>query len=168
MYVTRVDVMASGGGAAYEAWAKQLGDMLKAQKGFQRRVVANSYGYPAKYTAFNRWESREAARASANSPEVRAFLQTTQGVLTLARPMEAYEIVASVGEAPAAGTFLVLAEWELDPRPGHAAAFESSRKELFELRQKHGKGFVSARLGRFLGNRTKYLVGTSYSNREVL
>jgi heme-degrading monooxygenase HmoA len=62
MYVTCMESMVSVGRAAeYEAWAQRLGDMLKAQKGFQRRIVANSYGAPARYTTINRWESREAA-----------------------------------------------------------------------------------------------------------
>jgi heme-degrading monooxygenase HmoA len=169
MYVTRMDSMVFVGRAAeYESWAQRLGDVLKAQKGFQRRIVANSYGAPARYTTINRWESREAARAWIQRPDLQAFLKANpaEGLLTVTRPIEAYEIVVSVGD-PAPAGYLLLVEWHLDPTPGNAAAFEQSRHKVFERRQQLGNGFVFARLGKFLGNPTKYLVGTLYTSREA-
>lgn len=52
----------------------------------------------------------------------------------------------------------VLVDWTLDMRPGNIAAFEQSRKELFELLKKHAKGFVSGRLRRSASAPNKYLV----------
>jgi len=168
MYVTRIDVMASLARIAdYEAWTKKYGDFLKTQKGFQRRVVANSYGYPTKYTALTRWESREAGRAWIKSPNLQTFLKANpiDGLFTATRPIEDYEVVISVGDPAPAGS-LRLVEWNLDNRPGNAEAFESARKELFELARKQAKGFVLGRLLKFMGGGVKYLVFLLYKDRD--
>jgi len=57
----------------------------------------------------------------------------------------------------------VLADWLLDQRPGVVAEFEQNRKELFELRKKHAKGFGSARLRRSAGTPGKYLIISFYA-----
>ena len=148
---------------------KQHGEVLKAQKGFQALVHGNSLGYPAKHTGVVRWESREAARAWGQSPALQAFFKANpiEGLFTILRPAEAYEFVLGVGEPSGQVRYGVLVDWHIDAlRPGNAAAFESSRKRVFELRQKQGKGFVSNRLWRSLGNPPKYLVIQGYTSRE--
>ena len=170
MYLTRVNVMVPLGRLAdFEAWVKQYGEVLKAQHGFQLLVHGNSLSYPAKHTGIVRWESREAAVALGRSPALQAFVKANpiEGLFTIPQPAEAYEFVLGVGEPSAQARYGVLVDWHIDAlRPGNAAAFHSSRKRLFELRQKHGKGFVFNRLWRSLGNLHKYLVIQSYTNRE--
>ncbi|MBI4641058.1 MAG: hypothetical protein HY731_10205 [Candidatus Tectomicrobia bacterium] len=164
----RIESMVVGARIAdYEVWIKQYGDVLRAQKGFQGWVVANSFGYPTKYTRLANWESRETELAAIWSSYLHAFLKAnpSEGLFTMARPGEAYEIVTSVGESIPAG-FLLLVEFDLDIRPGNAAAFESGRQKLFELRQKLGNGFILSQMLRFMGNPTKYLISAFYTNRD--
>lgn len=170
MYLTRVDVMVAVGRLAdLETWVKQYGEVLKAQQGFQLFVHGNSLGYPAKHTGIVRWESREAAVAWGRSPALQAFIKANpfEGLFTIPQPAEAYEFVLGVGEPSAQARYGVLVDWHIDVlRPGNVAAFQSSRQRVFELRQKHGKGFVLNRLWRSLGNPSKYLVVQSYTSRE--
>jgi heme-degrading monooxygenase HmoA len=168
MYLTRVDVMVAVGRLAdLEAWVKQYGDVLKAQRGFQAMVHGNSLGYPAKHTGIVRWESREAAVAWGRSPALQAFVKANpfEGLFTISQPAEAYEFVLGVGEPTAQARYGILVDWHIDAlRPGNAAAFQRSRQRVFELRQQHGKGFVTSRLWRSLGNPSKYLVLNGYTS----
>ena len=60
-----------------------------------------------------------------------------------------------------------LVDWSI--KPGMAGAFESNRKALFELRKKHlsGRGWVSSRLGRFLGSPNRYMILNLHSSVEA-
>ncbi len=159
MYLTRREVMVAPGRAAeFEAWWAEGQEGLKGQKGFSLSTLHNSLGYPNKYTALTRFETREDSQASQNSAAFRARLQARPEGLIVGRPRptEAYEPVHRVGPTGGPAAFTTLVEWNVTP--GTARAFESSRQELFDLRQKHLKGFVRASLWRFLGNRTQYLV----------
>ena len=171
MYLTRVDVMVAVGRLAdLEAWVKQYGDVLKAQQGFQALVHGNSLGYPAKHTGIVRWESREAAVAWDRSPALQAFVKANpiEGLCTIPQPAEAYGFILGVGEPSAQARYGYLTDWHIDDlRPGNTAAFHSSRQRMFELHQKHHKGFIFNRLWRSLGNPYKYLVIHGYTNREA-
>jgi heme-degrading monooxygenase HmoA len=169
-YVSRTDVMTLARRAAdYEAWAMRYCEVLKNQKGFVARIVANSLGQPAKYTALLVWESREAARNAVRGAEVDAFFKANsfEGLATVTRPIEAYEnILSVVADTAPLGSFYVLAEWNLDW--GKQSAFETRCQEVFELRKKIGGGFYTNRLRRYLGNLTKYLINTTYKDRESI
>ena len=170
MYVTRQEVTVAGGrGTEYLERTNRLGELVRSQKGFLGRLILNSFGYPAKYTALTTWESREAARAFAMSPQIATFLRENplEGMATVTRPMEAYAVIHDVSSSGEPGS-VVLVEWMLDARPGNAAAFEASRKELFELARKHVPDFVSSGLLRFLGAANKYLAVRQNTNRDAL
>jgi len=170
MYLVRGNVIVDLGKLTeFEAWVKQYSEVVKAQPGFQLLAHANSLGAPAKHTVIVRWASREAAVAWWRSPTLQAFVKAHpfEGLSTISHAAEAYEFVLGVGEPSAQARYGVLVDWHIDAlRPGNAAAFHSSRKRLFELRQQHGKGFAHNRLWRSLGNLHKYLVIQSYTNRE--
>ena len=73
-----------------------------------------------------------------------------EGLRTSTAPTRAYELVHDIGGSEQA-RFAVLVDWS-DIRVADRVAFEESRKELFELRQRHVKGFVANRLLRSLGD----------------
>ncbi len=169
MYVVRQEATIVGGQAsAYLERAKRQGEVAGRQKGFVGRLLLNSFGYPQKYTILTTWESREAARASALGPGA-AFVRENPlaGIATPSRPNEAYAVIHDVSGSGEPGS-VVLVEWTLDARPGNAAAFEASRKEVFELAKKHVPGFVSSQLLRFLGAANKYVAVRQNTNRDAL
>ena len=170
MYVTRTETTVVAGRAGdYEERAARLGELVKSQRGFQGRLLLNSFGYPGKWALLTFWESREAARAWARSPQNLAFIQANplQGISALNRPGEAYAVIHDVsGSGEAASVNLV--DIALDARPCNAAAFEASRKELLELRKEHFQGFVSNWTLRFLGSANRYLGVLQSSSREML
>lgn len=168
MYVTRTEaIISAGGAAAYESRTAQLADLLRAQPGFVSGALLNSLGDPARYSFLARWEGREAGRCFARSGALRDFrlAHPAEGLFCLSRPQEAYEGVVDVA-SEGQGSFVTLVEWNIKPGRENAAAFERSRQELFELRQKYQKGFVANLMRRFLGNPTRYLMVLSYSSRE--
>lgn len=138
---------------AWEAWWAQLSDMAKAQPGFQAGMLLNSLSYPAQYVFLMGWESRAVRQAWIKGEAFSAFFQAhaIQGLVTLGRPQEAYDMLCRVtGEGQAA--YGVLADWTLDVRAGNAASFERTCKELFELRKQYVQRFVANGLGRLLGH----------------
>jgi hypothetical protein len=90
-----------------------------------------------------------------------------QGLVTPGRPQEAYDVLFRVtGEGQPA--YAVLGDWTLDPRPGNAASFERTRKEVFELRKQYVPGFVANGLGRLFGHQYRYQVVQFYSTMDAL
>jgi len=84
----------------------------------------------------------------------------------MSRAQEAYEVVLTVGEPPAApGGWSQLVEWEI--KAGAGEAFEASRQVLFDLRLRRTEGNLVSRLYRFLGNSSRYLVWQVYESREA-
>ena len=80
-----------------------------------------------------------------------------QALVTPSRPQEAYDVLFRVtGDGQAA--YAVLVDWTLDQRPGNAASFERTRKEVFELRKQYVPGFVANGLWRLFGHQYKYQV----------
>ena len=168
VYLTRREVMvAPGRGPEFEAWWLEGQQMQKSQKGFRLATLGNSLGYPNKYAALTRFDTREDWEAAQNNPAFRARLERRPEGLIVGRPRptEAYELVHRVGPTDARPAFATLAEWNVRGRA--AGAFESSRKELFELRQKHVKGLVVNGLWKFLGNPSGYLALGAYTSREA-
>jgi heme-degrading monooxygenase HmoA len=170
MYGIRTEVMVVPGQArACEAWGAQLSDLAKAQRGFQNGVLLNSLSYPAKHVFLMLWESREARQAWAKGEVFSTFVEANpiQGLVTPGRPQEAYDVLFRVtGEGQPA--YAVLVDWTLDPRPGNAASFERTRKEVFELRKQYVPGFVSNGLGRLFGHQYRYLVVQFYSTMDAV
>ena len=160
MYIVRSDVTVNGGRfAGLEAWTTQRVEHLRAQKGFQEYLVLRSLGYPGNAANLVAWENRENSLAYLESPERQLFVQANpySALFTLNRPEEACELVREVARPGQAG-IATLVDWNINPGVVNAAAFESARKELFELRREHSKGFVSNRLLKFLGAPSRYLV----------
>ncbi len=169
MYAIRTEVMVVPGKTrAWEACWAQLSGLTKAQHGFQTGTLMNSLSYPAKYVLLMLWESREARQAWAKGEAFSAFVQANppQALVTPGRPQEAYDVLFRVtGEGQPAYAGLV--DWTLDPRPGNAASFERTRKELFELRKQYVPGFVVNGLGRLLGHQHRYQVVQFYSTMDA-
>ena len=173
VYLTRREVMvAAGREAEFEEWWLEGQEMGKSQKGFRLATLGNSLGYPNKYAALIRFDTREDWEASHRDPAFRARIERRpQGLIVgRPRPTEAYEQVHRVGltgarPADARPGFTTLVDWNV--RGPAARAFESSRKELFELRQKHVQGLVVNALWKFLGNPSGYLVHATYTSREA-
>ena len=170
MYAIRTEVMVVPGKVrAWEAWWAQLSALGKAQPGFQEGMLLNSLSYPAKYVFLMRWESREARQAWSKGEVFSAFFQANpaQGLGTLGRPQEAYDVLFRVtGEGQAA--YISLVDWALDPQPDNAVRFERTRQELFELRKQYVPGFVANGLGRLFGHQHRYQVVQFYSTMDAL
>ena len=170
MYLVRTEFMVRGGGAGeFEAGRTKLGDLMKGQPGYLGQTLLHSYSHPSKYVVTSRYENVDAAWAFARSEKLAGFIKSQPPGLITVTQQEGYEGVFDVdaeGVNPAAATCEVLADWTLDQRPGAVAEFERSRKELFELRKKHAKGFGSARLRRSGGTPNKYLAISFYTAVE--
>ena len=146
MYAMREEVMvAPDKHREFREAAARRGELAKAQPGFQLQVLLRSLGYPAKFTLLQRWESREALDAF----------------------FEAYEVVLDVVSQGRQANFAVLLDFTVNVGFNNAQGFEQNRKEMFEFRQKHVKGFVAGRIRRFLGDPTKYLVIQDWESREA-
>lgn len=162
----RAEFMAQAGRAhEFEALWLVMRGILATTSGFHDEVLLNSLGYPGKYVAIVKWADREVFSAFYRSPALLETARSGDGFYKVHRPEEAYEVVLTVGQSPTrAGFWWQLVEWDI--KTGAAAAFEASRRHLFELRQRHGGIFMS-QLFRFLGNSTRYLVLQAYENRDV-
>lgn len=167
MYLTRQEVIVTPGRAAeFEASWVEHQQVLRDQQGFRVATLFNSLGYPYKYTALIRFETREDWQASQNSAvfQARLHAQPEGLIVSHGRLTEAYELIHLVGPSEERSTYGRLVEWNLDP--GRARAFEDSRGVVFELRQKYAPGFVVSGLWRFLGNRNRYLGISGYTGNE--
>ena len=162
MYFVRTEIMVRPGAASEVE--KLWPELFKGQKGLQLAILGNSLGYPAKYVSGTRWDSREAFLGFYKSAGLQAQYRSMAELITFSRPQEAYEQVFRVGSPSAPGSHAVLIDWTVNP--GNGPAFESNRKELFELRQKHGKGFGVNTLWRFLGSANRYLITQAWNSRE--
>jgi heme-degrading monooxygenase HmoA len=159
MYVLRLEgTVATGRAGEFEETMRGLGDLLAQHPGFDRGALLNSYGYPAKYTRMIRFLDRESARAWERSAELATFREQHPlgGIYTATRPTEAYELVHAVRGGGEAG-YVHMADWTIGPAAANAATFAADRKELFELRQRNGQGFVAMLLLRFLGGQGRYV-----------
>lgn len=169
MYLSRTETMvAAGREAEYEDRVKRLGELAQKQPGFQQRGVLNSLSYPRKYSVISRWDSREAFRANIMTEAYRAFQQANPAaaISTATRPQEGYEFILGVGDPTtiASRNYITIVEWVINA--GAAADYETSRKEVFELRQKLQQGFVRNSLWRLGGMANRYLILQAYTSLE--
>lgn len=146
--------------------------VLVKHAGFRGAVLIRSLGHPLRFARGTLLESAPSAYALLTSPEFEDFMAANPvaGFLTPVRPLELYELVADAGVAATAltpGMYIAGVEWTLDGRPAVAAAFEHSRRTLFELRQKYD-GFVRSSLYRFLGTPNRYFVVNTSTSREAM
>jgi len=144
--------------------------LLATQPGVLAAALFRSWGYPGRYARAVFWESIDALYTVRGSAELEAFFEANpvSAVVNVTRPPEGYELVLEVGAAVrtlAPGMHTATVEWTLERRAGVAAAFEQSRRELFELRQKHMPGFVRNSLYRFLGAPNRYLIAITTQSR---
>ena len=165
-YAVRTQFLVGTGRASdFEAHRLQMRGVLKAAPGFSSEVLLNGLGYPGKYVSITRWDTRGAFAAYYRSPAFREIVRAGNGICTVDRCEEAYEVLLTFGQPPrASGAWSQIVEWNI--KAGAAAKFEASRKTLFELRQRHGGIFVS-QLFRFLGNSSQYFVMQAYENRNA-
>lgn len=168
MYLVRTDVVVPPGRAKeFESWWAGFGPVLKAAKGFQYGGLLNSLGEPGRYASLARFESREAFRDYYLGERLRSHLQEGAGLIALTRPQHGYELVLRVGDPAVSGVrYGRLVEWTIDRGAAAAQAFASSRKELFELRQKLLKDFITQSLWRSPGTPNKHLAIGAYKTRE--
>lgn len=81
---------------------------------------------------------------------------------------EVYQLRLGVmGSSAATAGYAVAAEWQLTS-PAHVAAFEESRRQLFELRRRHLASFVFDWLLQRLDHAGEYLVLGLYGDEEGL
>ncbi|OGA45352.1 MAG: hypothetical protein A3F74_05375 [Betaproteobacteria bacterium RIFCSPLOWO2_12_FULL_62_58] len=165
-YAVRTEFLVGSGRAHdFEACWLETRGVLTAAPGFRSEVLLNGLGYLGKYVSITKWDGRDAFAAFYRSPAFRETARSGNGVYTINRLEEAYEVILSVGQPPRApGAWCQLVEWNI--KAGAAAKFEASRKTLFDLRQQHGGIFVS-QLFRFLGNSSQYFVMQAYENRDA-
>jgi heme-degrading monooxygenase HmoA len=168
MYLLRTEFQVLAGSAArFEERQTELGKMRKGQPGYVGQTFLHSYGDPRRYVNNSRWENVEAAWAFAKSDMLANYMKgATTGIATITR-QEGYESVFEVDADSVSdpGTCEMLVDWTINL--GAAADFEKSRRELFELRKKHSKGFRSNRLRRSAGNGSKYLILQMYNDIEA-
>jgi quinol monooxygenase YgiN len=153
--------VAPGGNEEVEAFAAKLGELRKKAPGGLSQTLLRSYGRPGVYTLMGRYESAEAAWAFGNSKAFKDLVKSLPaGLMTPSGPQRAYVNVLEVDAEGLANpedfTCEVLIDWTVDF--AKRRDFEESRRELFELRKKHEKGFGSNRLRSNAGTPTEYLV----------
>jgi heme-degrading monooxygenase HmoA len=166
MYLVRTEFSARAVGAgAIETNTARLGEMRRGQPGYLGQTLLRSYSYPDKYVGTSRFENVEAAWAFTTSDVLANYRKSLPPGPSAITQQEGYESVFEVdadGAAPGGGDCEVLVDWVLDQRPNVAAEFERTRREFFELRKKHVKGFSSNRLRRSAGIPSRYLALNIY------
>lgn len=168
MYLVRTELGVSPGGAGeLEAQITKLGEGRKGTAGYLGQTLLHSYGHPSKYAVTSRWDNVEAHFAWAAGSQFANFVKGLGTPGFAVSSQHGYEGVFEV-DAPgmqaavASSSCEVLVDWIISP--GRGQSFENSRRALFELRQKHAKGFVSARLRRSAGVPNRYLIINIYTN----
>lgn len=165
MYLLRTEFQVSPGRAReFEEGQTRAAQTRKGQPGYLGQTLLHSYGHPSVYVTTGRWENVEAAWAFGKSEMFATAMKNRPSGLATVTFQEGYESVFEVDAdgPPNPGTCEVLVDWTVNL--GAAADFESTRREMFELRKKHAKGFASNRLRRSAGNGTKYLILQMYSD----
>lgn len=170
MYLVRVEFMVRAGGAGeFEAASTRLGEMRKGHPGYLGQAFLHSYSNPSKYAVTSRYANVEAAWAFNRSDVLANYVKSITPGLFAITQQQGYEGVFEVdAEGANAGTSTceVLADWTLNPGPGVVAAFERTRRALFELRKTHCKGFASSRLRRAGGTPGKYLIFSMFDTAD--
>jgi heme-degrading monooxygenase HmoA len=170
MHLVRTEFAVRPGSAGeFEAIVGKLGESRKGQPGYLGQTLLHSYAYPQKYVATSRWQNVEAVWAFGKSEAFASFAKANAGGVLSVVQQEGYESVFEVdaeGGEPAGSACEVLVDWTLDQRPGVIGEFERSRREVFEIRRKHTKGFSSNRLRRSAGIPNKYLILNIYMTIE--
>jgi quinol monooxygenase YgiN len=159
MYVTRVEsAVIPGKIRELEAFVAQVFELSARALGFVRGGLANSLGYPTRYTSLSVWENRQAAETFRRGDAYqRLLLANPLGTFaTITRPAEAYEVVYRVQDRDIreAG---VVSLWDITVDPMKAQDFEARSKELLDLVAKFGHGLVSNTVARFLGGGGRYV-----------
>ena len=161
MHLVRTQFAVTPGGAGeFEAGIAKLGEMRKGQPGYLGQALLHSYGSPHKYVVHSRWDNVEAVWAFNKSQILPDLMKSTPAGLFTITNQEGFESVFEVdadNAQAATSTCEVLADWTLNQAPGVFARFERTRREFFELRKKHVKGFVSNRLRRSADTPNRYL-----------
>lgn len=170
-YTTRAEHTVVGGRVRdFLAREQRLLTLARTQPGFQTAVVLNSLGYTGKYVRLIRWDNRALQRAWVRSDAISNFVQTDPGTdlyVTGSRPGEAYDSILDVDSEASPATIVGLVDWTLKPDAATAEAWIANRKALFELGQRHGRGFVSAGIRRFLGSPGRYLVVRGWADEDA-
>ena len=160
MYTLRTEfTVTPGANREFEAWTEELGELRKKASGGVGQTLLRSYGRPNVYTLMGRYETPQAHWRFANGSAFGKFVKATPaGLSTPGRPQEGYLGVLEVDAdtPPQKLDCEILADWTVSL--AHGPEFEENRRELFELRKQHQKGFASNRLRRNMGLRTRYLV----------
>jgi antibiotic biosynthesis monooxygenase (ABM) superfamily enzyme len=169
MYLVRTDVRVRGDfHAGFEAGQAKLGEGAKSVPGFLGATLLHSYSHPNKYTVTARSQNVEAAWGVYKSDAFATWLKSNPPGAVTVLQNEGYESVFEVttdGAQPGSATCETLVDRQVNP--GAAGAFERSRREWFELRKKHVKGFVSSRLRVSGGTPGKYLIIHIYTDVEA-
>jgi heme-degrading monooxygenase HmoA len=155
--------VSAGLNGEFEAFVARLSDLRKDHPGYLGQTFLHSYANPGKYAVTSRWQNVEACWDFYRSPAFAAFMKGTPAGMFTSFQQGGYESVFEVdadGINPAtiSADCEVLVDWTLELRPGNASSFEQNRRELFELRKRHLKGFISNRLRRSAGLAGKYLI----------
>jgi quinol monooxygenase YgiN len=169
MYVTRIEsTVIPGKVQELEAFVARIAEMAARAPGFVRGGLANSLGYPSRYTRLSLWENREAAEAFRRTDALQRFLLANPpgSVSTITRPVEAYDIISRVQDRDIQeARHVSLLDITIDPLK--AQEFEQRSKELVDLRAKFGHGLVSNSVAQFLGGGGRYLVYFVHTDRDA-
>lgn len=151
------DSVVAGKSAEYEAKTGQMFAILKNQPGFVSARLNLLLGLPHRYQTLHRWEDREAYRRFALNRAVQEQIEEIGlgGICSAASPVAAYDLIHFVVAGP--GDYI--SRIYLTIESGKQAAFEQSRKELFELQRINSAGFAHHGLYRYLGNQNDYMIG---------
>jgi heme-degrading monooxygenase HmoA len=164
MYLINTQVTVSTGfNAGLEAFVADLSNLRRGQPGYLGQTFLHSYANPVRYAVTSRWENVEACWDFYCSEAFGGLMKDAPKGMFTGIQQAGYESVFEVdaeGINPATivADCEILVDWTIDLRPGNAAAFEKSRREIFELRKQHVQGFVSNRLRRSAGVAGRYLI----------
>jgi heme-degrading monooxygenase HmoA len=155
--------VAPGFNGEFEDLVKRLADTRNGRSGYLGQTFLHSYDNPTKYAVTSRWENVQACWDFYRSEAFAEFMKSAPAGIFTGFEQRGYESVFEVdadGIDPATivADCELLVDWSIDLRPANAAAFEQSRREIFELRKHRAPGFISNRLRRSAGVATKYLI----------
>jgi len=149
-----------------EDWLTRWAKAHEGHSGFQTFVLLNSLGHPSNYFAGIRYESRQAADAYRKGPVLASFLKENpvEGLFGFTGPIEQYEVVQEPVDVAQYGGVTVV-DWNIEL--GMGQAFIDSRKQVFDLRQRHAPGFVAGGVYRSLGDPRRFTVANFLGDADA-
>jgi heme-degrading monooxygenase HmoA len=168
LYLVRTEMMvAAGHSAGFEQRQIAIAEEAIGVAGFVGESLLRSYSHPAKYVVTSSFDSVESAWAYGRSDGFATAVGSEPlGAVTITQ-QEGYELVHEVVAEPLPPVECEILIDEVIKGPEVIPAFETTLRQLFEVRSAHSTGYGYNRLLRSGGRLGRYLVIQGYTDLEA-